>query len=349
MAIYLDTNVMRGWLTFREPDRLALAILASELQQVVVVPSLVAEELDALQRRRLQEVASQFKSASDRVKEFFNLEYVQTEPVVDVEMALDPWRASLAGAFESCTVTADDALEGLRREISGTPPARRPDRKGPGIGGRDAAIWAAVARDHAVRGEPGHFVTGDKGFWDGSHMSPRLIRDLADAAESLTLHASIKDALVDLGVHHDFDMDTEQVRARALPLIVTGLEHSRLLPSRVFSDDFQSLEFRTEVTSGAVEHVDLARRFSGNLGDIILVDATWKLEFRVLYRPLGGGDGLNWYVMDDLDARGPVQVYLTQAESRTTEGQFIAAQLQPRQEVFVGDELIQILASDTER
>jgi len=42
VAIYLDTNVMYGWHTFAELDRLALTILASELGQEIIIPSLVA-------------------------------------------------------------------------------------------------------------------------------------------------------------------------------------------------------------------------------------------------------------------------------------------------------------------
>jgi hypothetical protein len=53
LAIYLDTNVMYRWLTLAEFDRLALTILATELGQDVVVPSLVADELEGHRRRQL--------------------------------------------------------------------------------------------------------------------------------------------------------------------------------------------------------------------------------------------------------------------------------------------------------
>src|SRR5437763_30083 len=106
VAIYLDTNVVYGWRTFAELDRLALTILASELGQQIVVPNLVAEELEGHMRRSFERAAAQFEAAAARVERLFELEYVMTEPVLNVDIALTPWRAGLEDAFDSCDVTA---------------------------------------------------------------------------------------------------------------------------------------------------------------------------------------------------------------------------------------------------
>jgi rRNA-processing protein FCF1 len=331
VAIYLDTNVMYGWHTFAELDRLALTILASELGQEIIIPSLVAEELEGHTRRQLERAAAKFEAASSRAERLFELDYVMTEPVLDVDLVLARWRTALEDAFGMCDVTADDALTGLRREVVGTPPARRPDANKPGVGGRDAAIWLAVVRDHADRGEPGFFVTRDKGFWDGEKMKPRLAEDVADGAEPLTLHKSVESFLIGLGEHDEVEVDPDDVRVRALPLIKSGLERSPLLPRAVFDRDFYELEVRTDVTDGTIEHVERARRFVGDLGEILLIDATWRLDFRLLYRDRPPAEDILWFVVDELDARGQVQVYLGQPHSETTGGQFIAAQLKPRQ------------------
>jgi hypothetical protein len=332
VAIYLDTNVMYGWHTFAEFDRLALTIRATELGQDVVVPSLVAEELEGHMRRRLEEAAAKFADAGARVERLFDLDYVMTEPALDVELSLARWRTVLEDAFSSCEVTPADALAGLRREVSGTPPARRATKRG--VGGRDAAIWLAVVRDHKVRGEPGHFVTRDEGFWDGESMKQRLAEDIADGVAPLTLYRSVEGFLIGLGDHHEVDVDPDDVRVRALPLIKSGLELSPLLPRAVFEHDFSELEFRTDVTDGAIDHVERAWRFVGDLGEILLIDATWRLHFRLLYQERPPADDGLWFVVDELDAGGRVQVYLGEADSGTAGGQFIAARLKPRQAVW---------------
>jgi hypothetical protein len=333
VAVYLDSNPMYGWRTLAELDRLALTILASEIGQDVIVPSLVAEELEGHLRRHLESAIEKFAAASSRVERLFDLEYVETEPGLDIERVLTQWRTGLNDAFGSCEVTADDALAGLQREVSGAPPARRPEPDKPGVGGRDAAIWLAIVRDHADRGEPGHFITRDGGFWDGEKMKPQLTEDIAAGAEPLTLYKDVASFLIGLGERDEVEVDPDDVQVRALPLIQAGLEHSPLLPRAVFDQDFHELEFRTDVIGGTIEHVTRARRFVGDLGEILLIDATWTLDFRLLYRERPPEDENVWFVVDELSARGQVQVYLGQPESETTGGQFIAAQLKPRQTV----------------
>jgi hypothetical protein len=143
MAVYLDTNAMYNWRTFAEQSRLALAVVARELEQEIVVPSLVAEELEGHMRRKLASTAHAFDQAADAVRGLFDLDYVETEPMIDVSSTLHSWRQRLDETFGSCEVTADDALNGLRREIAGTPPAQRDNPNRPGRGARDAAIWLA--------------------------------------------------------------------------------------------------------------------------------------------------------------------------------------------------------------
>lgn len=150
----------------------------------------------------------------------------------------------------------------------------------------------------------------------------------------MTLHKTIERVLIGLGERHEVEVDSDEVRARALPLIKSGLERSPLLPRAVFNEGFDDLDFRTDITDGTIKRVDRARRFVGDLGEILLIDATWRLEFRLLYQERPASDETLWYVLDELDATGRVQVYLGQSESEATTGQFIAAQLKPRQTVW---------------
>ena len=87
------------------------------------------------------------------------------------------------------------------------------------------------------------------------------------------------------------------------------------------------MEFRTEITAGELLRVRRAQRFTGQFGEILLVDSEWRIEFDLLYRrPADDPD--TWFVVNELDARGRVQAYLA-----PNSGQFIGAQMKPRQHV----------------
>ena len=166
-----------------------------------------------------------------------------------------------------------------------------------------------------------------------------------DDVEPLSLHKSVEGFLIGLGQRDEIAVDPDDVRERALPLIKAGLERALLLPRAVFYRDFSNLEFQTHVTEGVVEHLDRALRFVGDLGEILLIDATWKLEFQLLYREHPPADDRLWFVVDKLSARGQVQVNLGESRSETPGGQFIAAQLKPRQTVSLSDDEVIIVGT----
>lgn len=341
MAIYLDTNVMYDWRTFAEADRLALAVLARELDQPVIVPSLVAEELEASLERRLRDAAEEFDALADKLRGLFQLEYVETEPSLAAELVIEPWRAALAEEFGSCEVTAEDALAGLRREIAGAPPALRTSPSKPGTGGRDAATWQAIVRDHLARDDNGFFITRDvRGFMVEGRLREELEADLAGCERPLTVFATVEDLLMGLGAKDDIEVDIAEVGPRVIELAREGLKEARALPRAVFDRDHAEFEFRTELEGGEVLRVIRAQRFDGQFGEILLLDCECRLNFRLVYRrPPVDPDDRNWFVLEDLDARGRVQVYLGSRQA----GRFIAAQLKPRQSVWVtGDDLIMI-------
>ena len=336
MAIYLDSNVMYDWRTFAEADRLALSVLGRELEQPIIVPSLVAEELEASLRRRLSEASDEFDALSDKLNKLFQLDYVLTEPSLDVSLAVEPWRAALSEEFGSCDVTAEDTLLGLRREITGVPPARRTSPSKPGIGGRDAAIWLAIVRHHLSRDDNGFFITRDvRGFSAEGGLREELAADLAGCERPLTVFASVEDLLTELGEKDDVEVDVADIEPRVLELARRGLIAARSLPRAVFYKDHAGLEFQTGIEDGQVLRVIRAQRFDGQFGEILLVDCECRLRFRLRYRPLPSDPGDDtWFGVEDLDAKGRIQVYL----GSTSDGQFIAAQLQPRQTMSLTEE-----------
>jgi hypothetical protein len=249
---------------------------------------------------------------------------------------LDVRRRELTDAFRSCPGSGEDALEGLRREVIGEPPAVREADK-PGRGARDVAIWMSVVRDHIRRQEPGHFITRDGGFWARDKAHPGLERDTAGAGQPLKLHRSATDFIKQLGRRDEADIELKVVEA-ALPLIASGLEHLQALPRAVFEVDTNrpdEFEFRTSVTDGAVDAIERAWRFGGSSHEVLLVDARWRLEFTLSFRR---NQASSWYSVSDLSARGRVQVYLTDPASTLAAGQFIAAQLKPDQFIWLGDD-----------
>jgi hypothetical protein len=73
MAIYLDTNVLRGWRTLAAAERLAVDILAAELGLEIVVPSLVAAEIEGHWRREFEAAADSFYASARKVEVLFDL------------------------------------------------------------------------------------------------------------------------------------------------------------------------------------------------------------------------------------------------------------------------------------
>ena len=74
----------------------------------------------------------------------------------------------------------------------GIAPARRTEKSG--VGARDAAIWLAIARDHAGRGEEGHFISEDRDFIKGGALRPPVENDLA-TDHPLHLHSGVAEFL----------------------------------------------------------------------------------------------------------------------------------------------------------
>ena len=155
MAIYLDANILWSWRTFDELDRVAVSIVAAQTQQRVLVPTIAAEEAEANLTRSLESIEAEWDAAVARLTDGFTIQYVYVEPVPSVERQVAAWRTRLQEFASPLPVDDGLALEALKREAWGTPPARRliGDRgndKGC-RGARDAAIWLAIVRDHTAR------------------------------------------------------------------------------------------------------------------------------------------------------------------------------------------------------
>src|SRR6266511_4996308 len=171
MAIYLDSNAMHRWHTFAELNRVAISTVARQKMQRGIVPWLVFEELRGQYERHLSETRDRLRTAVANAASAFDEQGAfDYDPEPDVDGQLASWERRFRQFAEILEPYHEDVVEAFRREVYGIAPARR-ERDKPGIGGRDAAIWLSIVRDHNTRDEEGHFVTSDKGFGTSTESS----------------------------------------------------------------------------------------------------------------------------------------------------------------------------------
>lgn len=328
MAVYLDTNQLHGWSTFTELNRLAISIVAAQLGQPLVLPQIVAEEAEAQFERWLQATLHRYEQAEADLTKLFE----SVEPGPDSSRRLDQWRAQRDEVFEIASLRAEDAVEGLRREMRGAPPAkpRQPDK--PGAGARDVALWLSLVRDHRARGEESHFITANhKDFLRGGDLKPALGADL-DKAPPLRIYPSTDAFVAQLGeATDDHPVELSRLQDQAASAVREGLTDSNAVAEAVFSDSGE-LRILSEIVGCEPRQIGRTRR--DGVG-VTLVTAQWDIEARCSYQQRTGGD--TWYGAPQVHLRGPVQVYLRDGD-REAPGQFIAARLQSTTTVHVMDD-----------
>ena len=213
MAIYLDSNAMHRWHTFAELNRVAISTIARQKMQRVIVPWLVFEELRGHHERHLTETRDRLKTAIENASSLFDEQgEFHYDPEPDIDGQLASWEERFRQFAEILDPHKDDVIEAFRREVKGISPARR-ERGKPGIGGRDAAIWLSIVRDHNERGEDGYFVTSDKGFGtsDGK-LRPPMSTDVAGG--TFQFYRGVDQFLAELGTSTPLDLKLRTSRMR---------------------------------------------------------------------------------------------------------------------------------------
>ena len=327
MGVYLDTNVIYGWTTFTELSRLAISIVAGQLNQPLVLPELVADEAEAQHARELQSAVDRYESAERALQDLFPIEYTHVEPYPDLQGRLGAWRTLRDEVFEVAPMQPSDAVEALRREIHGVPPAkpRRPGK--PGAGARDAALWLTLVRDHLERGQESHFVTTNHiDFLDGGQLKHRLQQDL-EGAPSLRVYRNAEEFVAQLGAaDDDRPVDLDALKTRAYDAVRDGLRNSFLVADAVFSET-SNLRIRSEVLDGTPTRVVRTRHYERREEAVTLATAEWDLLVRCSYQQVDRDEPDAWYAAPEVRVIGPVQVYLPGGASVNEPGQFIAARL----------------------
>lgn len=322
MAIYLDTNALYRWPTFTELDRLALSVVASQLSQAILVPSLVVDEAAAHRRRALEAVIAAHTTAADRLERAFGTEDIHVEPYPDVDGAMATWHRRLRQFARIIETTPSHAMEGLQREISGRPPAKPREtppnddaRKGSGrrkgAGARDAAIWMTIVEDVRARREHGYLISKDQDFGrDG-----RLFYELRDEIEpySLELHAEVASFVSRIGERAEGAITLQDLDELAASAVCEAVDASSEVGAATWSGDRIPHVQSTRVSTATPLAILRASEYRPADGatPITVADTTWEVKADLLYKnsddPLADDE---WYVLQGLTLDAAVQVYV---------------------------------------
>jgi hypothetical protein len=327
MAIYLDSNVLYPWRTFTELDRVAVSIVAAQTTQFVLVPWLVAEEARGHYRRSLEKAVARMNSAISDVNRMFDeLDDVGFDPIPDIDHQVESWQERLDVMAKTIPPVAEDAVEALRREVWGVAPARRTEKKG--VGARDAAIWLSIVRDHAERGEAGHFITEDADFI----LRPSMGDDVA-AEHPLQLHTSVADFLSVLGDAVDTEVAVADLLGAAQSVRVVFADALEI-PRAVFAQLNEEHRYRTEVKEAQPIQVLAARRYERDDEALLVVDSEWDIVADILHQPRDADDD-RWYLHEDIEVTGTLQMYLPAGAQSGSMPQIISARLKSDYSIYI--------------
>jgi hypothetical protein len=344
VAIYLDANVLWSWRTFEELDRVAVSIIATQTGQQIRVPKLAAVEAEANLTRILTSFHAQWEAASTKLEAAFELSSIHAEPAPDVDSRVLIWRERLPRFVTVFDVDGDVALEALEREAWGTPPARRVGlEKGKdrgGVGARDAAIWLAIAKDHAGRGEESHFISANvKDFAPSGDLHSRLVEDLGAASEPLAYYSSVRDFLSLLGEPTTGpDITISMLQDKVEPTLKRILALTLDIPIAVYGPErVNHFSWSVEIQQAEPTEIVDVRHYRRNGDALAIVDSHWSLKADCFRQHLGERSSGVWEGFDDVPIIGSVQLYLPEQADGQRLPQIISARLETDHWDYVGD------------
>lgn len=189
MAVYLDTNVLVQRAGLSSLAVSTIAAICREAGLEIVVPSLVADEVESSRLRVLEGALDALVAAHREAARLAPLGGLPELPNPG-ELARE-YRRDLDGRFSTATTPPNAAEEALRRETFRLRPARI------GKGARDVAIWLTVREDHLQRAEAGYLVTSNSRDFaatgNSAELHPNLVAEVTGHAHPLMLCPSAPD------------------------------------------------------------------------------------------------------------------------------------------------------------
>jgi hypothetical protein len=323
MAIYLDANLLYSWRTFSEVERIALSIVAQQIHQPLVVPAVAAWEAEAHYRRSLESAVSDLKRAHRAATDAFRGADVPALADLDIDARVTRWAEELGQIATIIPLDPADAAEAYRREAFGIAPGkRRTNDKGEdvgGKGGRDAAIWLTVVRDHRGRNEEGHFVSKNTSdFGKTSDLNAALKSDLADVGHSLNNYGSLDDFLAFLGnPRRDYAISLEELNERLPRTLRVVLPVTTHIPRAIFGSDYDWEGFRyvTEIKEARATKVLASRRYEQEDAAITVINALCELVVDCVRLPADEAVG-PYFGYESVRVAGSVQAYVPDGDER---------------------------------
>lgn len=352
MSIYLDANVLWPWLTLKEPDRLALSIVAHQLEQRIFIPWVVVREAEEDYRRTLQASLDALDKSEREVEALFGTEVdVHVEPWPDVDDALATWRRRLEEFATILPLHPDDAIAAFEREIVGTAPAKRREAHKPGRGGRDVAIWLTVARHHSEGNEEGHLLSADGDISDSRNQLHQGMGDDIPAAHGLHVYKNINAFLARLGESTAGRFATlEDLAGLDSRSIGAWLNSSIEIPKAVWMDLQPHLEYSSIVADARPIEILSQDRYARGDDAVIVVNARWELNVECCYRERGTKEPI-WTAIQGVEPIAEIQMFIEERNAVLGRPQVIGAQVSSEQSLFFGADgsVISIGPSSEER
>jgi PIN domain-containing protein len=332
MAIYLDANVLYPWLRFTELDRLAVSIVAHQLGQEVLIPAVAVLEAEEDLRRRLREELDKLEGAEESLRRITGeIVDVFTEPTPDVDGQVEMWRERLEEFATVLPLADEDAQQALRREIEGRRPARPREKGKHGAGGRDAAVWLTLLRDHGQRGEQGHLLSGDKkAFSDGKgSLHPELAREISQAgAKQVVYYENVASLIEQIGVQGpQRSLDLGALQSLAFDSIRSALRHSPLPPRALWIGVDPKLRYSTEVAKAELLEVLSQHRYVRGDQAVLAVNSRWHLEVSSLWQPRDTDQPGTWAGISGNGLDGELQLLIEEDAGELRAAELIGAEL----------------------
>jgi hypothetical protein len=199
VAVYLDTNVLvqRGGIGSLAVSTTIAICREAEIE--IVVPALVADEVESSRQRVLEGAFDGLVAAHREAGRLASLPTLPELPNPG-ELARE-YRRQLEERFSVVATPAGAAAEALRRETFRLRPARV------GKGARDVAIWITVRDDHLSRNETGYFVTNNSRDFaatgSNTDLYPALADEISGHPEPLVLCPALPNVAQLLAEHVD--------------------------------------------------------------------------------------------------------------------------------------------------
>jgi len=330
VAIYLDASVLRSWRSFTDASCLAVGIVAHQLRQEILVPTIAAREAEEGHRRALGETLEEFWSAHGQLQARFEEEIpLDLDPRPDVDQRVELWRRRLEEFATVVPLEGPDAHEALEREITGRRPAQPRERKKPGRGGRDAAIWLSIARHHAGTGEEGHFLARDPKAFSGGDgkLHPDLAAELG-GGKPLRLYESIESFVERLGstaVPHELALET--LAEYASEALKQAIEAGGEADHAMWDNLNPNFRFKTRIDGLIPTAVSAQRRYELGEDAIVLVESQWELQIAPGFQERNTDQPSLWSRIEKLDACAQVQLFLEEREGRFHSAQILTVEI----------------------